>query len=365
MPPHSPIQHPPTPHVSPDVPCYEVVVIGAGQAGLAVGYYLQQAGVDFRILEAAETIGAAWAGRWESLRLFTPAGYDGLPGVAFPAPRGHYPTKDEVAGYLATYAATFDLPVTTGTPVTGLFQGPDGRFVLEVAGGATLGARAVVVATGAFGHPWTPALAGHLDPALLQLHSHHYRTPAQLPDGVVLVVGGGNSGVQIAQELAGTGRQVHLAARTRPRHLPQRLLGRDLFWWLNGSGVLGAPATSRLGRRLCAADPVIGTPRSRLLRAGVRFHPAVVAAAGRTATFADDASVAPEAVLWATGYRQADPWVKIPAALDATGALRTATGHTPVPGLFTLGRSWQRDRGSALLGFVGTDARRLVAELTA
>lgn len=158
MTPDSPAQHSLIPHGFPDVPGYEVVVIGAGQAGLAVGYHLQQAAVDFRILEAAETIGGSWAGRWESLRLFTPAGYDGLPGMAFPAPRWHYPAKDEVAGYLAVYAATFDLPVTTGTPVTGLSQGPDGRFVLELAGGATLGARAVVVATGAFGHPWTPAL---------------------------------------------------------------------------------------------------------------------------------------------------------------------------------------------------------------
>ncbi|WP_373271557.1 NAD(P)-binding domain-containing protein [Kocuria rhizophila] len=196
------------------------------------------------------------------------------------------------------------------------------------------------------------------------MHSHHYRTPEHLPGAVVLVVGGGNSGVQIAQELARAGRQVHLAARTRPRHLPQRVLGRDLFWWLHTTGVLGAPATSRLGRRLRAADPVIGTPRSRLVRAGVRFHPAVVAAAGDTVTFADGASLVPEAVLWATGYRHDDRWVRIPGAVDEHGKLITATGRTPAPGLFTLGRSWQRDRSSALLGFVGADARRLVAELT-
>lgn len=339
-------------------------MIGAGQAGLAAGYYLRAAGVDFSILEATEAIGTSWTRRWESLRLFTPARYDGLPGMIFPGDPWHYPTKDEVASYLATYAGAFELPVRTGSPVTALRHGEPDRFELHLAGGQVLGATAVVVATGAFGAPYVPDLAQRLDPPLPQLHTDTYQAPDQLPDGPVLVVGAGNSGAQIALELAQAGHVVHLAARTRPRHVPQSIGGRDLFWWLNATGALHAAATTRIGRRLKASDPVIGTPRAALHRTGVRLRPGVVDAGGSTVTFADGTTLIPASVMWATGYRHDDRWIDIPAALDPRGALITGTGHTPVPGLYTLGRPWQRSRGSALLGFVGADAQRLIADLT-
>lgn len=178
------------------------------------------------------------------------------------------------------------------------------------------------------------------------------------------MVGGGNSGVQIAEELARGGRKVHLTERTRIRHIGQRIAHRDLFWWLSVTGAIHAPATSRIGRRL-QADAVIGAPRARLVQAGIRFHPGVSAAQGRTVSFAEGSTLTPEAVLWATGYRHEDRWITVPGALGSSRALITDQGHTSVPGLYTLGRPWHRNRGSALLGFVGADARGLITELTA
>lgn len=141
-------------------------------------------------------------------------------------------------------------------------------------------------------------------------------------------------------------------------------MGPDLFWWLSVTGAIRVPATRRIGRDLRVLDPVIGTPRARLVRAGVRFHPGATAARGRAVTFADGTDLSPDAVLWAAGHRHDDRWIAVPAALEAARALITDQDHTPVTGLYTWGRTWQRTRGSALLGVVGADARRLVEEIT-
>jgi len=341
----------------------DVVVVGAGQAGLALGYHLTRAGVDVLLFERAERVGASWARRWDSLRLFTPARYDALPGAAFPADPWSYPSKDQVAAYLADYAARFDLPVRAGADVTGL-EGGTGDFRIHLATGEQIAAARVVVATGAFGRPWTPAFAAELDPAVVQVHTDDYQRPDQLPPGPVLVVGGANSGRQIALELARAGRVVHLSEGARLRELPQRPLGRDLFWWLTTTRVIQAPATSFVGRCLRANEPVIGTPRRALRAAGVTFHPRALVADGGTVQFVDGESVQPAAVVWATGYRHDDSWITTPGALDTRGALVVDDGTTPVPGLYSLGRPWQHDRGSALLGYVHRDAERLGLRLT-
>lgn len=340
----------------------DVVVVGAGQAGLALGYYLTRAGLDVLLLERAERVGASWAKRWDSLRLFTPARFDALPGAPFPAPPWSYPSKDQVAAYLAHYATRFDLAVRTGTDVTRL-EGAAGNFSASLASGETVHAARVVVATGAFGRPWTPAFAAELDPAIAQIHTEDYQRPGLLPRGPVLVVGGANSGRQIALELAQAGRTVHLAEGARLRELPQRPVGRDLFWWLSITRAIHAPATSLVGRRLRANDPVIGTPRRMLAGAGVTFHPRAQGADGGTVRFVDGQGVEPAAVVWATGYRHDDSWITTPNALDARGALVVDDGATPVPGLYAIGRPWQRDRGSALLGYVHRDAQRLARRL--
>ncbi|MFI6428391.1 flavin-containing monooxygenase [Promicromonospora sp. NPDC050880] len=338
---------------------HRVVVVGGGQAGLAISYYLTRAGVQHLVLDADDQVGASWTNRWDSLRLFTPAAYSALPGLPFPGPGDRYPGGRDVARYLIDYAERFGLPLRTASPVRSLVK--DDTFTLDTPTGPITAAR-VVVATGAFGTPATPAFAHHLEPDLPASHSHDYRRPDDVPQGVVLVVGAGNTGYQL--ELARAGRTVHLAHGATARTVPQRIAGRDIFWWLTRTRLVSAPPDTRIGRRLRANDPIIGTSRAALHAAGVQFRPRALAGACRTISFADGTTLQPDAILWATGYRHDDRWIHIPGALDEHGALQTTGLNTPTRGLHVLGRPWQRSRGSALLGFVGQDAHRLATRIT-
>jgi putative flavoprotein involved in K+ transport len=228
----------------------DVVVVGGSQAGLAMACHLRRQGLDFVVLEAGPELGHVWRSRWDSMTLFTPAQYDALPGMAFPGPADTYPTKDPVADYLEAYANAFDLPVRLNARVTGLRRTEGGDFEVRTAG-ETYHARQVVVATGPFQVPFVPAAARRLDESVTQVHSSRYRNPQALPDGPVLVVGGGNSGFQIAEELAAS-RHVDLSIGARNPMLPQRLAGKDLFWWLTRLGLMRVTADSRLGRRVQA-----------------------------------------------------------------------------------------------------------------
>jgi len=339
----------------------DVVVVGGSQAGLAMAWHLTRQGRRFVVLEAAPELGHVWRSRWDSLRLFTPAQYDALPGMAFPAPADTYPTKDPVADYLEAYVAAFDFPVRLKAKVSELRRREDGSFEVHTAAEA-FRARQVVVATGPFQVPFVPPQARGLDPSVAQVHSAAYRNPQALPQGPVLVVGGGNSGFQIAEELAAT-RTVDLSIATRYPMLPQRLGGRDLFWWLTRLGLLKVTVDTRPGRRMSRRDFVIGTNRRRLERAGVRFRPRLVDAEGRTVRFADhrlleDVGV----VVWATGYRPDYAWIQIPGVVRE-GQVVHRRGVTEVPGLYFLGLSWQHTRGSALLGFVNDDAAYLAERI--
>ncbi|WP_407670765.1 flavin-containing monooxygenase [Nesterenkonia sedimenti] len=285
-----------------------------------------------------------------------------MPGFDFPGEPGTHPGKDKVADYLATYAQRYALPVHLDTRMTRL-NGAAGDFRLRFASREPLRARAVVVATGAFGSPFVPGLANRLDPQVLQIHSEDYRNPSQLRGDNVSVVGGGNSGFQIALELANQGKRVSLSEGAGLRSLPQRLLGRDLFWWLTTTGLIGVAGSSRLGRRLRANEPVIGTSRRRLRRAAVSFRPRTVEAHTDRLSFEDGTNIKVDTVVWTTGYRHDDTWIDIPGALNENGALTNQDGVTPVEGLYTLGRPWQRDRGSSLLGYVRRDAERLAHRL--
>jgi putative flavoprotein involved in K+ transport len=351
-------------HPSPPSPAdghevLDVLVVGAGQAGLALGHHLARRGMNFLLLDAGPEIGHAWRSRWDSLRLFSPAQYDALPGLPFPAPADTHPSKDDVADYLATYAAHFALPVRLNSPVIRLHHAADGVFAATTPTG-TLRAKQVVVATGPFQTPHIPALAGRLDPGIPQLHSAEYRNPTQLPGaGRVLVVGAANSGLQIAAELGAT-QPVTVAVGTRPTELPQRIAGRDLFFWLTTSGFFTVPADTRIARRLRArGDLVIGTRSRQLRRRGIDFRPRLTDLTGRTATFTDGSTVDVDAVVWATGYRPDYSWLHVPGVVDDAGAVRHEAGVTDVPGLYFLGLPWQTCRGSALLGFVGADAASL------
>jgi putative flavoprotein involved in K+ transport len=337
----------------------DVLVIGAGQAGLAVAWHLARRRQRLLVVDAAPELGHAWRSRWDSLRLFTPAQYDGLPGMAFPAPADTYPGKDQVADYLHDYASRFDLPVLLGCAVVALSRDGD-RFEARTSQG-TLRARQVVVATGPFQVPVVPALAADLPDGVVQVHSADYRNPAQLPTGPVVVVGAGNSGLQIAEELAAT-RDVTLVVGSRPMRVPQRILGRDLFWWLTRTGALDKPADSRLARRMRArGDLVIGSSFRRLVAAGVTVRPRVVASSTTSGLeLADGTGVSPAAVVWATGFRSDYSWIDLPGVVSE-GSVVHRRGVTDVPGLYFVGLPWQHTRGSALLGFVQHDAEWVAA----
>jgi putative flavoprotein involved in K+ transport len=340
----------------------DVVVVGGSQSGLAMAWHLQRQGLNFVVLEAGPEVGHVWRSRWDSLKLFTPAQYDNLPGMAFPASADTYPTKDPVADYLQAYVAAFNLPVRLDARVTSLIHA-DGGFEVQ-AGDQTYRARQVVVATGPFQVPFVPPMAAKLDASVTQLHSADYRNPQALPDGPALVVGGGNSGFQIAEELAAS-RTVDLSIATRYPMLPQRRAGQDLFWWLTRLGLLRVTVDSRLGQRMSRRDFVIGTNRRRLERKGVRFRPRLVDADGRMVRFSDHSLLEDVGVVvWATGYRSDYGWIRIPG-LVREGHVVQRRGVTEVPGLYFLGLSWQHTRGSALLGFVNDDATFLADRIQA
>ena len=340
----------------------EVVVVGGSQSGLAMGYELARRGLPFVILDAGARIGDAWRARYDSLTLFTPAQYNCLPGLPFPRPAGTYPTKDDVADYLALYARTFHLPVRLNSRVTALEQDPSGTgHIVRTKGGTYLAAQ-VVVATGGYQRPHVPSLSRDLDPEVFQLHSSHYRTPGQLPRGDVLVVGAGNSGAQIAAELS-RDRQVYLSAGKRPPSLPQRFLGKDLFWWLHTLGYMEVTVDSRLGRTLRGREVLIGTDLRKLAREnGLRLVGRTERAQGDRVATDDGRTLKVRNMIWATGYRPDYAWIGVPV-VDAQGGPMHRRGVTAVPGLYFLGLHWQYRRGSALLGGVGRDAAYLAANI--
>jgi putative flavoprotein involved in K+ transport len=338
---------------------HEVIVVGGGQAGLAMGHFLAQRGRDFVILEAADEPAAAWRKRWDSLRLFTPARYSGLPGRAFPGDPDRYPTRDEVAAYLAAYARELDLPIRFGSRVEALRQ-VDRGYELEAAG-RSYETEQVVVATGPFQVPRVPRIADSLGEDVVQLHSSEYRRPSDIPEGTALVVGGGNSGFQIAEELASS-HEVHLAIGSRQGPLPQRLLGRDLFWYLETTGLIRKSLDTRIGQRLSGRDTLIGSSPRGIRRRGVEIRPRAVQAQSSTVTFTDGSKLDVSAVIWATGYRSDYSWIDAPI-FDERDLPVHRRGVTDSPGLYFLGLTWQYTRGSALLGWVKDDAEYLARRI--
>jgi putative flavoprotein involved in K+ transport len=294
---------------------FDTIVIGAGQAGLAVGHYLAKRDADFVILSDESRIGDNWRRRWDSLRLFTPAKYSGLPGMPFPAPPSHLPDKDEVADYLEQYAQRLELPVRLNARAESLTRSGD-RWIVR-SGGALLEANDVVVATGAFQRPHLPSIASRLSSGIRQPHSSEYRTPLSLPEGPVLVVGAGNSGAQIALELSRF-RKVWLAGRDTG-HLPRRLLGRDLFDWI-WPVITRATADTRLGRRMRErthrGDALIGIPERTIVEAGIqRVGRVEEERAGLPV--AGGAVLEPAAIVWCTGFEPDFGWIDVPACAEA------------------------------------------------
>jgi putative flavoprotein involved in K+ transport len=348
---------------------YETVVVGGGQAGLATGYHLARLGRPFVILDAGQRVGDAWRARWDSLRLFTPARYSGLPGMGFPATAWHYPTKDEVAEYLETYAARFQLPVRAGVRVDGLTR--QGDRYLVTAGERRFEAANVVVASGAYHRPLVPGFAAELDPGILQLHSSGYRRPAQVQEGGVLVVGAANSGAEIAVELAGAHR-TWLSGRhpgsepTRAGSRLDRLLTPPFWFFIAQVLTVDTP----IGRKLRPKLMGVGTPLARVRRrdiaaAGIERVPRTAGARDGLPVLEDGRALEVANVVWCTGYRPDFSWIDLPVQ-DDDGQPRHDRGVVAgQPGLYFVGLFFQSAVSSALVGGVGRDAEQIVARIAA
>jgi putative flavoprotein involved in K+ transport len=338
---------------------FDTVIIGGGQAGLSVGYHLAKQSRTFVILDANERVGDQWRKRWDSLRVFTSARYNGLPGMAFPAPPHSLPTKDEVADYLEAYVARFDLPVRSGVRVDGLIK-TGNRYL--VTAGDQLEADNVVVATGAYQAPRTPAFAGELDPRIVQMHSTEYRNPSQLREGGVLVVGAGNSGAEIALE-ASRDHQTWLSGRdtgqepVRPGGRADRLL-MPAIWFLV-TRIL--TVKTRMGRAVMRKFRHRGIPLARVTRkviraAGIERVPRVVGVTSGMPLLDDGRVLDVENVVWCTGFVPNFRWIQLPI-FDEDGYPMHDRGVVgSEPGLYFMGLYFLYSLSSVLIGGAGRDA---------
>ncbi len=337
---------------------FDTVVIGAGQAGLAAGYHLRRSGLTYTLLEASATLGGSWSRYYDSLTLFSPARYSALPGLAFPGDPDRYPTRDEVVAYLRSYAEHFALPVMTSSAVTAVTHA-DGGFQIALANGGALSARSVIAATGSFNHPHIPELPNQARFQGQILHSGDYRNPAALLGKRIVVVGAGNSAVQIAFELAQVAH-VTLATRAPVTFMPQRLLGQDFHFWARVTGL----DRSNLGSDM--STPVLDTGRyRRALKAGQPARrPMFQAFTEAGVRWADGQEEAVDVVIFATGYRSQLPYLAKLSAINAAGQLLQRNGiGTQQPGLYFVGHSKQRNLASATLRGVGPDAALVVQHI--
>lgn len=350
----------------------ETVIIGAGQAGLATGYHLRKRGRSFVILDAGARVGDNWRAQWDTLRLYTPVKYNGLPGLNFPGERWSYPTKDEVADYLGSYAAHFELPVRTGVRVDKLEPLNDSGYAVTTGADRILASN-VVVATGTFGRtPYLPDFAVDLDPAIRQLHSSEYRRLEQLKDGPVLVVGGSHSGTDIAYEVATTHHTV-LCGRD-PGQMPVRLDSRGAHVFFPVFVFLGKHLITRrtpIGRKAMHEVRYHGGPMLRVKRAdlaarGVERVLDRVAGVRDGRPVLDDGRVLDVAnVVWCTGFRQVFDWIQLPV-IGADGWPEEMRGVvSDAPGLFFCGLSFQYAFASMVLPGVGRDAEYVAKRITA
>ncbi|AQQ52195.1 flavin-containing monooxygenase [Planococcus lenghuensis] len=339
----------------------DVLIIGAGQAGLAAAYYLQKTDKTFVLLDGAGRIGDSWRNRYDSLVLFSPRRYSRLPGLAMTGDPEGYPGKDEFAAYLERYAGHFGFPVALGVRVEKMERWADGYRVVTTAGDYV--AAHVIIATGPFQRPHIPVLPGGVPETLTQLHSAEYRSPDQLPDGPVAVIGGGNSGAQIAVELAES-RQVMLATGHELVFIPQRIFGKSLFFWLGISGISRISPDSRLSTRLKKGEPVIGTALKPLIAASrVQIAERAVAFCGGSLVFQDGSEFTPRSIVWATGFRFDYNWLNVAGTLNEQGQPVHRRGHSPVSGLYFLGLPWLSGVCSGRINGVGRDAKKLVRQI--
>jgi putative flavoprotein involved in K+ transport len=343
----------------------QTVIIGAGQAGLSAGYYLTRRGLPFVILDANNRIGDSWRNRWDSLHLFTPARYDGLAGMPFPAPGQSFPSKNEMADYLEAYAKRFELPVRTGIKVDGLSR--QGGHYLVTAGDRRFQAEHVIIAMALFQHPRTPTFATELHPGILQIHSRDYRNPSQLRGGDVLIVGAGNSGAEIALDVARdhrtwvSGRDTgHLPFRINglaARLILQRLFLRVLFHRI-------LTIRTPMGRKvrpkiLSQGGPLIRVKPKDLEAAGIKRVSRIAGVRDGFPALEDGRVLDVANVIWCTGFHPGFSWVHLPV-FDENGIPKHEGGvAVGEPGLYFIGLPFIYALSSTMVHGIARDAERI------
>jgi putative flavoprotein involved in K+ transport len=350
---------------------FETVIIGGGQAGLATGYHLARRGRSFVILDASERIGDPWRRRWDSLTLYSPAKYDGLPGMSFPARRASFPTTAEMADYLETYAAHFQLPVRSGTRVDALSK--EGERYLVAADDQTFAAENVVVASGVMQEPIVPSFAPELDPRIRQLHSTDYRNVSQLQEGAVLVVGASHSGADIAYEAAA--EHVTILSGPDTGQIPASVETRR--------GRAGFGVMLFVGKHVLTMDTPLGRKMRPHVRHGgaplLRYRKKDLAAAGVERVLAktvgvqdgkpvlDDGRVLDvQNVIWCTGFRRDDSWIRVPYEVDEDGYPAQYRGAVAsAPGLYFVGMLFLHSFASMLIAGAGRDAEQVAKHIAA
>jgi putative flavoprotein involved in K+ transport len=342
---------------------YDVAIVGGGQSGLVAGYYLQQAGIPYLILDAGPEAGWAWRQRWDSLRLFTIASYCRLPGLKFPGWWNRFPRKDEMADYILNYQRKFDQPVRWNTQVTSL-QATGDQYLLKTTTGDVT-ARQVIVATGAYQNKFVPSIASGLAPEVHQVHTGDYRNPSSVPGRRVVVVGAANSGAQIAVDLSKT-HEVLLSQGSELPSGPCKFLGIGLHWWGDKLGIIRKPLTGERDRIHKKTILVGRSLKSISAKDGVELRARTVGCEGSTVIFDDGTSARTDAVVWATGFRpDYATWMELPI-FDDDGRPRQLRGVVDeAPGLYFLGMQCQYSYGSGLIWWVKDDAQYLLEQIQA
>ena len=336
----------------------DFIIIGAGQSGLAIAYHLNKRNANYLIVDANSEIGAPWLKRWTSLKLFTPSEFNNLPGMDFPHKKGHYANKFEVADYLKSYVSKFEIPVEFNQKITSLKKEND-VFILK-SDSKNYEAKNVIIATGPFHKPFTPSCHTKISKDIFQIHSEHYKSPNQLKKGATLVVGAGDSGVQILSEISQVCKTVYFSGNTKIMSIPQEILGKTLWWWFRKVGFLTANKYSWIGKKLSkSGQPVIGTDVKTL------FKKQNIICVGRTLNANEETIIFEKQkinniknIVWATGFKPNFKWID-GLELDETHYPKNYRGVSAIEGLYFLGLPWLYTRGSATLGGVKKDAKYL------